>query len=145
MNATLTFEYEFSRDGDDFGWLMVRVETPDFKGRNGTWAQWQDVRDFGAALARFPIETADPVTGKWGFIDNGRDVVITKVQIAPEGPTGGLLVDVELANHYDPRNHCRTRFQTDYLGIASFREQIEMMMRKDAWSASLEGTKPKVD
>jgi hypothetical protein len=145
MNATLTFEYEFSRDDDDFGWVMVRVETPDFSGRNGTWAQWQDVREFGATLSRFPIELTNPVTCEWGFGEGRKQQVVTRVVIAPEGATGGLIVDVEIANHYDPRNRCRTRFQTDYPSVARFREQIEAMMRKEAPSAALEGTKANVD
>lgn len=137
MDGSLTFEYEFSRDGDDCGWLIARVETPDFSGTNGMWVQWQDVVEFGGALSRYPIEAANPVTCEWGFGEEGKYEVVTKVAIAPEGATGGLIVDVYLANFYDPRNRCHTRFYTDYPSITRFREQIERMMQKDALTAVL--------
>ena len=139
MNAGLTLEYEFSRDGDDFGWLIARVETPDFKAANGMWIQWQDVVKFGAALSTYPIEAANPVTCEWGFSQAGEYQAITKVAIAPERATGGLVVEVCLANYYDPRHRCQTRFQTDYPSVARLREQIEAMMGGEAPTAFLAG------
>ena len=141
MNATLTFEYEFSRDDDDFGWLTARVETPDFSGRNGMWVQWQDIVAFGASLHRYPIEATHPLSCEWGFGEAGRYEVVTKVVIAPQGATGGLIVDVDVANYYDHRNRCRTQFLTDCPSLARFREQIETMMRREAQTAALCGTK----
>jgi hypothetical protein len=141
MNSMLTFAYEFSPSGDDFGWLTARVETPDFSGENGMWVQWQDVAEFGEALARYPIEAADPVTGEWGFGEDGTYEIVTKVAIAPESATGALLVDVLLANYYEPANRCRTRFRTDYPATARFREQIARMMQQDSRTAILRGSK----
>lgn len=62
MNSKLTFEYRFSTDGDDFGLLFASVETPRFTGTNEMWVQWQDLTDFAATLARFPIAEDDPAT-----------------------------------------------------------------------------------
>jgi hypothetical protein len=141
MNSVVTLEYEFSRDDDDFGWLIVHVQTPDFSGRNGMWVQWQDVVDFGVALSRYPIDAAAPVTCEWGFSEDEKYEVITKIVITPGGTTGGLVVDVCLANYYDPQNRCETRFGTDYPCIARFRDEIKRMMRRDAQAAALSGLK----
>jgi hypothetical protein len=140
MNCSLSFEYEFSRDGDDFGWLAARLETPDFTGRNGMWVQWQDVVEFAASLSQYPIEAAYPVTCEWGFGEQGRYTAITKVSVAPAGPTGGLVVHVSLADYHEPESRCQSRFETDYPSLAHFRQQIERMMRKEAASASLSGS-----
>ena len=72
-----------------------------------------------------------------------RDVrrAVTRVAIGPNGRTGGLLCDVELANYYDTWNRCRTHFVTDYPSLATFREQISALMRKEATQAVLEGDK----
>jgi hypothetical protein len=143
MHASLALEYEFSRDGDDFGWLIARVETADFSGRNGTWVQWHDMIEYAQSLMRYPIKPAEPLVCEWGFGLNDVQTSVTKVVIGPEGATGGLVVEVDIANHYDPRNRCRTFFLTDYPALADFREQIEAMMRRHAPTAILHGTMAK--
>ena len=141
MNSKLALEYEFSRDaGDDFGWLAAAVETPKFRGRNGMWVQWQDLADFAATLSTFPIQAESPVTGEWGFAKAGHYTEITKVVIAPNGSTGALVVNVSLADYYEPENRCITRFETDYPSLDRFREAIEQMMSERTGEAVLDGS-----
>lgn len=141
MTCTLSFEYEFSRDGYDFGWLIGRLQTPDFTGRNGMWVQWQDVVDFAAVLSRFPIEVAHPVTCDWGFSEGGQYTAITKLNVAAAGATGALVANVTLANYYEPENRCQVRFQTDYPSLTRFQHELESVMRRGTGSATLSGTK----
>ena len=140
MNSKLTFGYEFSRDGDDFGWLVANVITPHFTGHNGMWVQWQDICDFAESLASFPIAIENPVNAEWGFTVQGDYFVITKISIAPSGLTGGLAARVTLANYYEPSNMCSTSFQTDYPSIELFRMQIQRMMDDRSGIAKLVGT-----
>jgi hypothetical protein len=139
MNSTLVLEYEFSRDGDDFGWLMAKVQTPHFRGRNGMWVQWQDVGDFAASLSAYPISADSPVLGEWGIGEQGKYTEIIKVGIAPKGATGALVANVSLANYYEPENRCSTRFETDYPSLSEFREAIERMMHNRTGTAVLNG------
>lgn len=141
MNSRLTLEYEFSRDGDDFGWLATRVETPDFIGRNGMWVQWQDLVGFADTLGRYPLEADHHIAEEWGVGEGGEYVAVTRLAIGPKGRTGGLLCNVELANYFDTWNRCRTHFLTDYPSLARFREQIAALMRKEAPQAVLDGEK----
>jgi len=144
MTGTLSFEYEYSRDDDDdFGKLTAEVRTPSFSGRNRMWVQWQDVVDLAAALATFPIEADDPVTAEWGF--GGSDpsqavtTTITKVSIAPQGRTGGLIVRVALTDQHDASDRCSTHFTTDYPSIERFGDEITIMMRDRTGRAVLHG------
>lgn len=139
MNSNLTLKYEFSRDGDDFGWLMAQVDTPQFKGRNGMWVQWQDMTDFAALLSTYPINADSPLVEDWGFSEQEKYTEITKIAISPFGLTGGLVAEVVLANYYEPTNRCSTRFETDYPSVRRFREEIDRMMRTRAGSAVLYG------
>ncbi|WP_404371643.1 hypothetical protein AB5I39_04375 [Sphingomonas sp. MMS24-J45] len=139
MNSKLIFEYVFSRDGDDLGWLKAEVHTPRFSGRNGAWVQWQDLADFTASLSRFPIESGSPAVGEWGFGEQGQYTEITQVSIAPKGSTGGLVADVLLADWYEPTQRCSTRFETDYPSLARFQQEIEHMVRDRLGSAALHG------
>lgn len=140
MNSKLTLEYEFSRDDDDFGWLAAAVETPKFKARNGMWVQWQDVGDFAAALSTYPFQADSPVTGEWGFSEAEKYTAITKVIIVPNGSTGSIVVNVSLADYYQPEVCCMTLFETDYPALDRFREAIERMMSRRTGEAVLEGS-----
>jgi hypothetical protein len=140
MNSKLILEYEFSRDGDDFGWLSAEVQTPRFSGHNGMWVQWQDVGDFAASLSSYPIGADNPAIGEWGIDEQGQYIEITKVSIAPTGLTGALLADVSLANYYEPTSRCSTRFKTDYTSVDRFRADIERMMKDRTGSAVLAGS-----
>ncbi|WP_443970476.1 hypothetical protein [Sphingobium sp. CR28] len=86
MNSKLVLEYAFSRDDDDFGWLIAKVQTPHFSGSNGMWVQWQDVGEFAASLLRYPIDVDSPVTGEWGFREQEEYTEITKISIAATVP-----------------------------------------------------------
>lgn len=141
MNSTLSFEYQFSSDGDDFGSLIARVETPDFSGSNTMWVQWQDLVDFAASLSCFPIEATNPVKCDWGFVENGDYKRVTTVEIAPTGATGALVADVYLANYYDPDNRCQTLFEIDYPSVERFKSEIDKMMSEKSGNATLKGMK----
>ncbi|WP_298200151.1 hypothetical protein [Novosphingobium sp.] len=139
MNSLFVFEYEFSRDGDDVGWLIAKVQTPSFSGSNGTWVQWQDVRDFASSLSTYPINADRPAHCEWGFSEQGQYTAITKLSIAPKGATGGLVASVLLANHYVPDNRCSTFFETDYPSVSEFSEQIKRMLNNRTGGATLTG------
>ena len=140
MNSKLILEYEFSQDGDDFGWLRAEVQTSCFSGRNGMWVQWRDVIDFAASLASYPIQADRSVTEEWGFNERGQYAEITKISITPEGLTDVLAVNVSLANYYEPASRCSICFKTDYPSLDRFRAEIEQMMRDRAGSAALFGS-----
>lgn len=141
MNCTLTFEYEFSRDDDDFGWLIARLQTPEFSGRNGMWVQWQDLTDFAASLSRYPFDAKNPVACEWGFGEEATFTPITKLSLSAAGVSGGLSTDVFLANYYEPANFVQSRFQTDYPSVTDFQRQLESMMRREGSDATLIGSK----
>jgi hypothetical protein len=137
MTSSLILEYEFARDGDDFGWLIARLETPEFGGRNGMFVQWQDLVEYSEALARYPIAAVDPVIEEWGLGTVEDYNCITRIVIGPSGPTGGLLCDVSLSDYHDPDFGCRSRFATDYMAVEQFRQQLAAMMRKEGRQAVL--------
>ncbi len=141
MNCTLTFEYEFSSDDDDFGWLLARLQTPDFSGRNGMWVQWQDLTDFAASLSQYPFNAANPVSCEWGFGDERKFTPVTQLSFSPAGATGGLIADVFLANYYEPANFVQSRLETDYPSVAEFQHQLARMMRREVSDATLIGFK----
>lgn len=140
MNCTLTFEYEFSRDDDDFGWLLARLQTPDFSGRNGMWVQWQDLTEFAASLSRYPFDAANSVACEWGFGEEAEFTPVTRLSFCPAGVTGGLIGDVFLANYYEPANFVQSKFETDYPSVAEFQRQLESMMRREGADATLIGS-----
>ncbi|HEV7287147.1 hypothetical protein [Sphingomonas sp.] len=139
MNCTLTFEYEFSRDDDDFGWLLARLQTPDFSGRNGMWVQWQDLTDFAASLSQYPFNA--PAVCEWGFGEEGKFTPVTKLSLSAAGVRGGLIADVFLANYYEPANFVQSRLETDYPSVAEFQRQLARMMRREVSDATLIGSK----
>ncbi|MCJ8156099.1 hypothetical protein [Sphingomonas sp. LaA6.9] len=139
MNCTFAFEYEFSRDGDDFGWLMAHVQAPNFSRRNGMWVQWEALVDFSASLARYPIEAEKPIACEWGFSENGKYTAVTKLKVSPEGSTGGLAASVLLANYDKPEDRCQARFQTNYPSLLQFQHEIDRMMREKVGVAILTG------
>jgi len=140
MNSSLVFEYEFSKDGDDFGWLKAKLDTPLFTARNGMWVQRQDVVDFAKTLKTYPIQADCPAVGDWGFGEQGKSVEITKLSISHVGLTGGLVTRVVLANYYDPTSKCSTNFKTDYPSLMRFSEEIQQMMLQRTEKATLCGS-----
>ncbi|OYW50823.1 MAG: hypothetical protein B7Y36_11735 [Novosphingobium sp. 28-62-57] len=139
MKCQLVFRYDFSSDGDDFGWLAAQIDTPQFKAVNGTWVQWQDIEELTASLGRFPIEALEPVVGKWGFSEDGRDTEVTKIVIKPQGIASALSVHVLLANNYKPANLCSVQFVTDYPALAKFSGELRRMLQDRVGSAALDG------
>lgn len=140
MNCKLSLQYEFSQDGDDFGWLAAHVDTPSFGGRNGMWVQWQNLLDFASSLKSYPIQADTPSNAQWGVGERDKYTEVTTITIAPMGSTGGLAAHVSLANYYSPTNKCCTQFETDYPSIARFGEEIERMIRERNGRAVLVGS-----
>jgi hypothetical protein len=104
------------------------------------WVQWQDLGDFAASLSRYPIAADRPALGEWGFGEQGQYTPITKVSIAPNGSSGGLVTEVSLADYYGPVNRCSTHFGTDYPSVDRFKDEIERMIRDRAGRAVLLGS-----
>jgi len=116
---TLRYKYDASYldpklNRDDFGRLSIAVETERFAGSGGFWVQWQDVREFGEALATFPIEADTPIAVQWGYdMQEGNDLTLSIV-IAPLNRTGDLAVRVEIADDHEPAQRVRACFVTNY-------------------------------
>jgi hypothetical protein len=140
MNCRLDLEYEYSRDGDDFGWLVAKIVTPSFTGRNGMWVQWQDIDEFASSLSQYPIRPSDPVVVDWGFSKQGTHTSITKIAAEPAGLTGGLVITVSLANDHEPANRCSVRFETEYPALGNFVAELHHMMRERTGGAALIGS-----
>jgi hypothetical protein len=139
VNSSLTLAYEFSRDGDDFGWLEASLSTPDFSARNGMWVQWQDLTSFAEELLRYPLTRESPAEAEWAVGEDGRTEAITRIVVAPAGSTGALVCFVYLANYYENADRCQVRFGTDYPSLARFADALGAMMRKEVPSAVLTG------
>lgn len=79
---------------------------------------------------------------RMGHWRRGGYAAVTKVSLGAAGATGGLIVEVLLANYYEPRNSCQTSFRTDYPSLAEFQRQLQLMMRNERAEAILGGTAP---
>ncbi len=144
--SRLAFRYRYDSsyfnpklDRDDFGWLSVSASNGQFEGHGGFWVQWQDVREFGEALAVFPISADAPVIGQWGFNYQEGDDLIIRVGIAPADPRGNLRVSFEIADQDEPRSRVRAWFLTNYPDVETFRAQITALMDHEIGEAVLVG------
>lgn len=144
--SKLAFRYQYDPSHldralvDDFGYLAVAVETPDFSGRGGFWVQWQDVIEFGEALAIYPITDDAPVVGQWGYEMQQGDDLILRIEVKPANLRGDLAVLYEVADMHEARNRIRGSFLTNYPQIAEFRAAIARLMDKEIGEAVLTGT-----
>jgi hypothetical protein len=145
MSSSLTFAYTFSGDpDDDFGWLDVAVVSERASGRGGFWVQWQDVKEFGAKLAAYPIPPEAPLKVAWGYEPWQGDALVISVEIAPAGKRGDLAVKVWLRDHTEmgegePSECVRTSFITHYPELEAFRLEIANLMDGKADAAKLTG------
>lgn len=145
MTCNLTFTYDFTNDpNDDFGWLEVNVVGQRFSGRGGFWVQWQDVKEFGEALATYPILPEAPITTSWGYEPWEGDAIVVGIQIAPADKRGNLSVQVWLRDHIEmgegvPNECIRTSFTTNYPELETFRVAIANLMAGKATEAVLVG------
>lgn len=144
--SQLAFRYEYDAsffdpklDRDDFGWLAVSASSEHFEGRGGFWVQWQDLREFGEALAPFPISADAPVVAQWGYDDQEGDNLIIRVEIAPDDPHGNLRVSFTIADLHESQNRVRAVFITKYSDVQAFREQIAELMDGKIGEAVLSG------
>jgi hypothetical protein len=141
----LIFRYQFDasfedrkRTQDDFGRLSLSAKTDRFSGNSGFWVQWQDVKEFGEALAAFPITS--PISAQWGYdMQEGNDLIL-KVEIAPADPRGTLMVRFEIADEFDAGERVRGSFTTHYPELEAFRLSIAKMMNLEIGEAVLMGS-----
>ena len=145
MSSSLTLKYKFSGDPqDDFGWLDIDVVGDKFSGKGGFWVQWQDVREFGEALATFPISLEAPLKAAWGYEPWEGDSLIVSLEIVPADNRGNLLVKVWLRDYMEPFEtepaECvRTSFTTNYPDLDVFRIAIAKLMERKSDAAVLLG------
>ncbi|MBB3955103.1 hypothetical protein [Novosphingobium sediminicola] len=124
---------------DDFGRLWIAVETDRFSGKGGFCAQWQDVQEFGEALARFPITEGQPVVAQWGFNLLESDDLIIRLEIAPADSRGNLAVRFEVADDVEPQYRARGAFLTNYPELATFHRDIGQLIKGEVEEAVLTG------
>jgi hypothetical protein len=124
---------------DDFGRLSVAVETDRFSGRGGFWVQWQDVKEFGEALAAFPIREDAPIVAQWGYNMQEGDDLILRIEIVPADGRGNLTVRFEIADDYAAGDRVKASFLTNYPEIDAFRGEIAKLMNNEAEEAVLTG------
>lgn len=144
--SQLAFSYKYDAsffdaklDRDDFGWLAVSVSNDHFQGRGGFWVQWQDVREFGEALAAFSISPDAPIVAQWGYnAQEGEDLII-RVEIAPADLRGNLRVSFEIADLHETQNRMRSAFLTNYPDVLAFSRQVAELMDGKLIGAILQG------
>lgn len=147
--ARLSFAYEYdasffnpdlpAEKKDDFGRLTISVATDRFSGRGCMWVQWQDVKEFGEALAAFPITEDAPIVGRWGYNDGEGDDLILRVEIASADKRGNIVVRFEVADYVEPAERVKASFLTNYPEIEAFRLEIAKLMDGDIDEAVLTG------
>jgi hypothetical protein len=124
---------------DDFGRLSVTVTTDRFSGRGGFWVQWQDVKEFGEALATFPIKEDAPIVAQWGYNMQEGDDLILRFEIGPANKRGDLIVRFEVSDSDEPRERLRASFLTNYPDLDAFRSAIAKLMANEIDEAVLSG------
>lgn len=145
MSTSLTFGYEFSADPtDDFGWLKVDVVGDRFSGQGGFWVQWQNVREFGEALSKYPILPHAPIKAAWGYEPWEGQSLVVSVEVSPADRRGNLSVQVWLRDYIEvvdgtPFNCVRTTFKSNYPELENFRNAIAQLMAGKAKEAVLVG------
>jgi hypothetical protein len=131
--------FDSKLDRDDFGRLSVEVEAEGFAGRGGFWVQWQDVIEFGEALAVFPIADDSPVVAQWGYEMQDGDDLILRIEVASADKRGNLNVRFEVADDHEVRNRVRGSFLTNYPDLDAFRLGIAKLMDNEVEEAVLVG------
>lgn len=144
--SKLTLRYRFdasffdtSLNRDDFGYLSVDVETERISAKGGFWVQWQDVKEFGEALAGFPIGEDQPVVAQWGFDMQEGDDLKLRLEVAPADKRGNLFLRFEVADDDEPEDRARGRFLTNYPDLDAFRVEIARLMESEVEEAVLNG------
>ena len=141
---TLRYQYDASffdpkQPTDDFGRLSVAVETERFSGNGGFWVQWQDLKEFGEALAAFPITTDHPVVAQWGYnMQEGEDLIL-RFEIAVANKRGDLAVRYEIADEHEPNCRMRGWFITNYPDLDAFRVSVAQLIERETDKAILIG------
>jgi len=122
---------------DSYNPLGADVETPRFRGRGGMEVPWQDLQDFAAALAAYPIPAGTSVESHWGFRKCEGDDLILLIEITPLNLRGDLRARVEIADQDNPSQRLRAAFKTNYSAIDRFRKQLLAMAEGEAFEAEL--------
>jgi len=142
---TLRYQYDASffdpnQPTDDFGWLGITVETDRYSGQGGFWVQWQDVKEFGEALATLWIKADRPIKAQWGFGMQEGDDLILSIEFYPENKRGDIAVRFTLADHIGPSNRASGSFRTNHPELDAFRAGIALVMNREAEEATLIGS-----
>jgi hypothetical protein len=144
--SQLAFSYKYDAsffdaalNRDDFGWLAVSAVSDHFQARGGFWVQWQDVREFGEALAAFPISRDAPIVAQWGYNAQEGEDLIVRVEIAAADLRGNLRVSFEIADLHETQNRTRSAFPTNYPDVQAFSRQIAELMDGKLIEAILQG------
>ncbi|AMO71423.1 hypothetical protein [Sphingorhabdus sp. M41] len=133
---SLTLEYEWSSD-DDFGLLYVRVVNGFTRLESDFWVQWQDIVEFGQALEQ-PSKHFSKVEECWGqTLETGEHQTIIKILFDQINEQGHIDLSVELRDRDDPKKFGSTRFLVPLSSIASFRDEVRLMMDKKSRTATL--------
>jgi hypothetical protein len=140
MTTQLALRYRFDQT-DDFGWLEAELSTARVGGTLGFWVQWQDLKEWAAELAAFPMKAGHSSEVDWGFAesDGGPYQSIVKIRIDC-GATGHLHISTELADHIEPQINCRGIFDSDFPALEQFARDLAAMMDRKADEAVFAGT-----
>jgi hypothetical protein len=124
---------------DGVGLLRFAVETQDFSGVGGFWAQHSDIEAFAAAVAVYPLPDAQPPSVRLGYNQLEGDDLIVSVQVRAADRRGGLIVYVEVADHLDAARRVRTSFKTGYPELERFQVRLVRLAKGEVENAILEG------
>jgi hypothetical protein len=134
---SVSFEPDSS---DGVGLLRFAVETRDFAGAGGFWAQSSDIDAFAAALTVYPISTDKPPSVRLGYERHAGDDLIVAITIKPDDLRGTLRVVAELADYLEPTKRVRTSFVTHYPELERFRHALVRLSKGEVDGAILEGS-----
>ena len=135
---SLSYKHDADPD-DDFGQLQVAVNASGFSGSGFMWVQWQDIEEFAADLAAFPLPANPPVSLRRGFNDLVGDDLRIAIEIQPADARGNLRVDVTIADYIEPARRIRTTFNTLYPQLETFQRSILRVIKGDLAEAVLIG------
>lgn len=134
--AKLTIRYEPDPD-DEVGKLWLDVEDARFSGKAFFWSNLSEIPEILASLKQYPLEQT--LRWTWGYNAlEGNDLVLS-FSVTPEGRTGSLYANVELADLYDLANRLTTKLKTDYASVETLRAGLAEMVAHRKGDAVLNG------
>lgn len=135
--SSLTFRYEPDHDHEGRLWLLLQTER--FSGSGFFWSHRADVLPFAERLSAYPLPASEPPYYRAGYNDaEGEDAVLV-VSVRPVGLAGDLLVEARISDLYEPTQRVVANFNTTYMEVAAFREQLNSLANAGADEAVLVG------